>query len=231
MVSRFAPIRDTKYIFLIVLLFSLIKGDNIIELNLGNQEISNEYKDVNNVQYFKIIPESESILKNYVKVIIEDEGLHYKNHVLSYYQQDSTFKERKQLSQNINGITVMWLTKEQTKKEFYLSEECSILPCSFKMTIIPTDEAVLYLNEQYTYFVTKENKDMKFKIIRNIEKKDEVKEYLISVWAKGDKELSSKLEKAIIYQKHTKFNAYNIRASSLDTVEEFDFTVIFNSPY
>ena len=192
-------IRDTKYIFLMVLLFSLIKAE-LKELNLGNQEIINEYKDVNNALYFKIIPESESILKNYVKILIENDGLYYKNHVLSYYQQDSTFKERKQLSQNINGMTVMFLTKEQTKKEFYLSEECSMLPCSFKMTIIPTDEAVLNLNEQYTYFVTKENKEMNFKIIGNIEAKDEVKQYTISIWAKGDKKLSSTLKTEIIYQ-------------------------------
>jgi len=226
MVQRFAPIKETKFIFLILLLFSLITADNI-QLNLGDQKISNEYKDVNNVQYFKIIPELESILKNYVKVIIEEgnEGSNHKNHVLSYYQQDSTFKERKQLSQNINGITVMWLTKEQTKSEFYLSVECSTFPCSYKMNIIPIDEAVLYLNEQYTYYVTKENKDIKFKIIGNIEETDEVKQYTISIWAKGDKELSSKLEKANSYQKHSKYNAYYISTSSLANEQEFDFTV------
>ena len=41
MVQRIAPIRDTKYIFLMILLFSLIKAE-LKELNLGNQEIINE---------------------------------------------------------------------------------------------------------------------------------------------------------------------------------------------
>ena len=120
----------------------------------------------------------------------------------------------------------MFLTKEQTKKEFYLSEECSMYPCNFKMTIIPTDEAVLNLNEQYTYFVTKENKEMNFKIIGNIEAKDEVKQYTISIWAKGDKKLSSTLKTEIIYQKHSKFNAYYFKTNSLDKDLDFNFTVM-----
>ena len=223
MLLKLSILKNIKYYLLIILLFSLNKADNI-EIKLGNETISETYLNVNETKYFKIIPESESYQFNYIKIIIEEEreNLYYINHVVSYYQQDSTFNDRKQLSQNVTGTTVMWLTKEQIKNEFYLSVECAKKSCNYIFIIIPKDEPELYLNEQYTYYVTEENKDMKFKIIGNPELKEDV-DNIISIWAKGDKDLSTKLE-GVSYEKHSKYNAYIIKL--VENKEfEYEFTI------
>ena len=58
------------------------------------------------------------------------------NYIISYYANDSNFKERKQLSKSFQGKTVMWLNNEQIKNEFYISIECEIPPCDYSLSII-----------------------------------------------------------------------------------------------
>ena len=87
----------------------------------------------------------------------------------------------------------MWLSQEQIMKEFYITIECAKTPCSFVLTLEGKSSAELYLNEQYTYYVTKENKEMNFKLLKSSTINLRMNSYA-SVWARGNKEIKSRLE-------------------------------------
>ena len=100
-------------------------------------------KDYQNETKFHIISGEESKLPNYLKIQLdchqkEYEGYKnqiYNDYIISYYK-DSSFKERKQLSQSNSTQSVMWLNKEQIKGEFYLSVDCYLPNCEFTLKII-----------------------------------------------------------------------------------------------
>lgn len=180
-----------KIIFFLHILICIINSQTIKLVDGAYSEtitIENEYKFLVEVEKEKDLP--------YLKVKVEgiDKNSDV-NHVISYYQDDSNYKERKQLSQGFTKTTVMWLTKKQVEKDFYLSVECGIYPCSFKLDFAKYDNIELELDEQYTYYVTKENKDMTFLFLENdnleIENKEE---YIMSIWAKGAKSITTDLK-------------------------------------
>ena len=114
------------------------------------------------------------------------------NYIISYYQ-DEDLKERKQLAQSLRNITIMWLNSNQTKKDFYITVECSKKPCSYYLFLEKTNEADLNLNDQYSYYITKENNNMKFKLLK--EHNSEVGEgSYVSIWVKGNKKIQTNLE-------------------------------------
>ena len=93
----------------------------------------------------------------------------------------------------------MWLNKKQIEKEFYISVECFENPCNYSIDFIPKDFPKLKLDEQYTYYITEDNKEMKFIISGTPtyapEKKARPTENnVISIWAKGNKKINSTLE-------------------------------------
>jgi hypothetical protein len=71
--------------------------------------------------------ESDSYIPNYMKIEVKQNNITEKsdnsNLLLSYYQQDSDFKNRKQFSQNSYGNAFIWLNKDQIKNAFYFSIE------------------------------------------------------------------------------------------------------------
>ena len=67
------------------------------------------------------------------------------------------------------------------------------------------------LDEQYTYYVSEENKEMNCSIINDLISED-ITQNLITIWAKGNKNIITSLEHPdnLLIEKHQKYYAYNI---------------------
>ena len=90
--------------------------------------------------------------------------------------------------------------------------------------ILLKETAELSLNEQYTYYVSKENKQMNFSIVNDLTSED-ITQNLITLWAKGNKNINSLIDipNNSQMEKHKKFNVYIIYS------EEFNnFSIYFN---
>ena len=180
------------FLILNILVFLVKSADEIKNIKLKNENISLDglKKETN----FKVEIESPKSIKNYLKIIAE--GKNYKemtnhtNHIISFYQEDSKFKNRKQLSQSLTGRTVMWLTKDQLKQTFYFSVECHKNNCDYSVYISQEDEIKLNFGEQLTYYVAEENKIMNFTI--QYESKILTGD-IINIWARGYKNINTTL--------------------------------------
>ena len=182
-----------------------IKSDIQFEnLNISNKDTF--IGDFIGDKFYHIIPESKNYLKNYMKITVIEKTPSSSNHAISYYQSDSSFKNRKQLSENITDTVVMWLKKEQFQKDFYLSIEFEI-PSQYNITITFHKYIELNIIEQYHYYVNEENKEMNF--LFRIDLTLILVSGKIIVWAKGDKKINSTLE-GIDYIKHQNYNSYLI---------------------
>ena len=179
--------RKLDYIITLFFLFSFVKAE-FVEINLKNNDFSETYHNQNEVLQFRIL----GISSPYIKISVEGKDNKINNHIISYYQKED-LKERKQLSQSLKDKTIMWLTQEQIKNDFYITVECAKKPCSFDININKKDKAELYLNEQYTYYVAEENKEMDF-ILKDSQKEyDEERRYYVAIWVRGNYEIESKL--------------------------------------
>ena len=188
---------NKKLIILVFTLFSFINSE-IINIELKDEIYSKNLIINPNSEYCKFKVKGTNDY-NYLKIKVEGKDEQEINHVISYYQGDSTFNDRKQLSQSITDTTIMWLTKEQIKNDFYFGIECAKYPCNFKVDIITSSNAELEIDEQYTYYVTPENKIMNFIIKGNehIESLNNLNDYILTLWAIGSKEIKSNLEGGI----------------------------------
>ena len=180
-------IKILKYILFIFILFSSSKSE-FIDIDLEKDDFSEIYNMQNEVLYFKIKGNSSP----YIKIKVEGNDGKVNNHIISYYQEED-LKERKQLSQSIKDTTIMWLNKAQIIKDFYITIDCAKESCSFEVNIDKKEKAELYLNEQYTYYVTEENQIMDF--ILKFSEIDNNKGYsnYAAVWIKGNYKIDSKL--------------------------------------
>ena len=176
-----------KYILFLLLSFSFVKTEGEIELingfysNLINSEkefLSFKVKSINNYSYLKIKAEGTGKTEK-------------TNHIISYYQNQK-FNERKQLSQSITDTSIMWLTNKQIEKDFDITIECAKFPCQYNLSLTGKDTAVLDLNEQYTYYVSDNNKEMNFRISFK-EEIDDLDNYSIRIWIKGNFEINAEL--------------------------------------
>ena len=199
------PIKNHfEYLIFFIIIVSLEKA----KLEIENIILEDNQLIKNNIienKYFYLKHKFQNTLPNYIKIILIPENLidfeyiNYMNYLISYYQNDSSFTNRKLLSYSSFNNSIMWLTKEQIKNGFYLSFECSEIPCNYSFIISPKNYIELYFGEQYTYFVTKENKKMIF-IFKG--KKDQLNNNdTISIWGKGNKDLSFKF-KDLNYEKY-----------------------------
>jgi len=210
------------------------------EFKIGGIIFKNEeirFDNLTENKYYHIIPEYSTNLSNYTKLIVRDNNatseshLNYINYIISYYQNDESFSNRKQLSYGSLNTTTMWLKKEQIKNGFYLSIESAYNNCNFSLEIYPKNKAELLRGEQYSYYVTEENKEMVFYINNNnFLEKDSNFEY-ITFWVKGidnnDINITLKGNYSNFendYQKHSKYNAYIIKAQKLKYFE-FEITI------
>ena len=207
------------YIFFLSL-NSVISIENIETIILNNETIS--LNSLTIPSYFKIITQSESNLPNYIKLLVNQNNLteNFTTFLISYYQKPD-FKERKQFSQSSLGTAFIWLNSEQIKNEFYISIESTQKIYNNNLYIYLKEKVEISLNEQYTYYVSEENKKMSFTIINDIS--DYFGQNILSIWAKGNQNINSILENAN-YIKHSKYNAYLIYQEEFEQVN-YNFTV------
>ena len=175
-----------KYILSLLIIFSFVKSQE--EIALENGSYSDLITSEDELLSFKV-----KKIKDfpYLKIKVKGNGETEKtNHIISYYQ-DKNLNERKQLSQSITDTSIMWLTEEQIQNDFYLTIECAKYPCEYKLSLTGEDMAELGVNEQYTYYVSEDNKEMNFKINSDIDDtdldSDEV--YFIKIWTRGNYEI------------------------------------------
>ena len=203
------------FCLILSILIYINSQDNIINLTIKNDNFTSNYNKGNKNYYITFDPELN--IQNYIKieVKINNQFLNV-NPVISYYKKDKTLKDRQQLSKALARTAIMWLNKEQIKDGFYLTIE-SLDTASYSINIIQNDFIELTYGEQYTYYVTEDNKQMKFAVKGKPPSQSETgSEYnnTITIWAKGKKQLSSKLE-GTNYEKLSKYNAYIIKLEEI----------------
>ena len=123
---------------------TLNPGLNTRYIQLTSEILKLKIKEIKNYSYLRIIAEGNGQTKE-------------TNHIISYYKE-KYLKERKQLSQSLNDKTIMWLNKEQITENFYITIECAKKPCSFTLLLEGKNSVELFLNEQYTFYVSEEKK-------------------------------------------------------------------------
>ena len=114
-------------------IFTLVKLEIITDSITLNNE--NESFNLNENKYYRVITNSISEDKNYMKILIEAENSN-NEFALSYYQEDSTFKNRKQLSQSISGKSFIYIKKELLNKDFYISIIFEESPSKYTLNFI-----------------------------------------------------------------------------------------------
>ena len=175
-----------------------------------------------NISYFHFIP--KPTMNKFIKIVVEEvvkKEDDYINHIISYYK-DSKFNEREQLAQSVSDTTFMWLNQKQTEKDFYLSVECAKTPCNSSIHIIPEDSyPKLYLGQQYTYYVTEDNKDLTFLIDIDLQNKIiNAVNNTFFIYARGSKYLNTKLnESEPNYQKEV----YHVFLRKIEEVKKYRF--------
>lgn len=198
-------LKNLVFIYLLTLSFSQIQFE---EINLNRENFSEYYDCVSGIAQYKIINELDYY---YLKITVEGKTKEENtNHIISFYQKDSELKERKQLSQSVTGSSLMWLSKLQIKNYFYITIECAKFPCDFQLELNSTDKADLPLGEQYTYYVTDENKQMNFSIVTSplMNTLRQFQVHKISVWAKGQKNTIAILEGGNYDKPSSKYSFY-----------------------
>ena len=189
-------LKDIKFVFIILSsLFLLIKSEpesELINIVLNESNFTDNY-NIKSCLKFNVTFGKDY---DYSNLKINVEGKNEINRILSYYQQDSNFNDRKQLSQSSTDPTIMWLNKEQIKNNFYFSIECIKYPCDFQIDLIGSNSSKLEIDTQYTYFVSEENKKMVFTIDTNkyIELFNNSDDYIVTIWAKGGQDIRSTLK-------------------------------------
>ena len=212
-------------LFLPSTIFEKIESSIITE----NISFSNENITIHNLSkpkyYFHISIDHQLILPNYIKILVEQDepGIFSNKYILSYYHQDSTFTKRILLS-NALKTSYIWLNKEEIKNGFYLSVEAKYKDCKYKISIIPNNFIELnFASPTYSYFVTKENKNNKFKI--NLQNDIQIRSNdKIVIWVYGGKKVNVNLN-ILDYQKHSIYNAFIIKIKENQESQEYNFTV------
>ena len=181
-----------KYILILIILLSTVNSEEII-IDMGEGSYSDSFHNTEPI--FKIINGNTF---NCIKIEVQgiDNNKNTK-HIISIYK-NKDLKERNQLSQSLTGKSFMWLNKRQLKEDLYLKIECAQNPCDYQLNLESSDVPTLYLNEQYTYYVTEENIKMEFLLVGNQTELnlETDKNYFVNLWVKGNKEISSELEGA-----------------------------------
>ena len=220
--------KKIKILLYLIILFVSIKCKIEYETKIINNEILTIDNLTESQYYYHILFESQSNIPNYLKIISKEKNENSDNYeyALSYYGQDSTFTNRIQLSK-LSNSPIIWLNKEQIENGFYFSIECYTNKCNgYYINIYPKNVPELILGQQYSYYVTNENKNMTFSFIResqlNQTDLNNNKNNTVIVWARGNKKIVSQLE-GTKYEKHSIYNAYIIKS---EDINEYNFSII-----
>ena len=152
-----------KFSFIIYILLFLAKSEIIVENNTFSNENITMINDINETnKYYLFMPDKNQILPNYIKITVEDrdKDISFNDYIILYYKNDSTFTERKQLSQTSSTVATMWLTKDEICNDFYISVECTknINDLNYFIKVIPSEKIEIKIGEIYTYYVSEEKK-------------------------------------------------------------------------
>ena len=221
------------FLFILLLLLVFIKAEiKIEEISFDNEET--KFDNLGENKYYHIKAKSPSDIANYLKIMVKDNKgnknsyLNFVNFVISFYQGDNTFSDRKQLSYGSLNSTTMWLTKEQVKGGFYLSIETAYSSgsCDYSLIIYQKNVAELLPGEQYSYYVTEENKKMIFSVKK--ENFEAEAESYITFWALGNNNIESSIKGnysnyANDIKKHPNYNAYIIKVENKNY--EYNITI------
>ena len=181
-----------------------------LNVTINSSYIKKEFHQIEKINYFLFTLASEFCATKYTKIQLDNKN--DTNYVISYYHNDSTFSERKQLSYGTNKDELLiWLKKAQIIDSFYLSIECEQIPCDYTLEILSTNSSELNINDNYIYYVTKENIKMSFDFqINSITNKGKGNNTIL-IWVKGNNNIESKLNTSFYYEKHSKYNYYLIK--------------------
>ena len=211
---------NIKLIF-IISIFQLINS-NPVDIEIKEGSYNNTYTIQSEMQ-FKV---KGIINHNYLKILVSsNQNTENINHIISFYQQDQSFSERKQLSQSLSSSTIMWLTKDQIKADFYFSVQCPKYPCSYDLSLRASNTAEIIIGDQYTYYITEENKIMNFTIKTNeyIQSLDNESDYIVSIWVRGSKDIISSLN--IEDSESLHLNYYRVNLSQILNSSECNLVV------
>ena len=210
--------KNIKFLLLIPSLFLLIKSEpEIINIKLNENNFTYNYNIESELKFHVNIENDYNY--NYLKIKVEGKSLNSEiTHIISFYQQDSNFNERKQLSQSFTNTTIMWVTKEQIKNNFYFSIDSTKYPCNIQLDLIGANNSELIIDDQYTYYVTEENKNMNFTIDANkyLESLNNNNDYILTIWAKGGKEINSVLYGDEILEINSNHVYYRVNLTNLN---------------
>ena len=223
----------TYFLFISLLLLTFIKAEfQIEEISFENEgtKLDNLFEN----KYYHIKPKSPSNISKYLKIMVKDNKgnnnsyLNFVNYAISFYQEDSTFSDRKQLSYGSLDTITMWLTKEQVKNGFYLSIETTYSSCDYSLIICQKNVAEILPGEQYSYYVTEENKEMIFSIKK--EKFETEAEKYITFWTLGNDSIETSIKGnypsyANDIKKHPNYNAYIIEVENQNQNYEYSITM------
>ena len=186
----FHSLKTIQILFVLNTIFSFTKSVNYKSISLTKDFYYKQYYSESNFYVYV----SEDYYTNYIKIKVESNN----EVAISFYQKDSDFKERKQLSYNFSNSTFMWLNKTQFNKYFYFSINCKPSSyCNYDIYIYKKRYAELNIGDIYTYYVTEENKNMTFLINTDFLKYNDsiYDKSKISIWARGsNNNINSKLE-------------------------------------
>lgn len=112
---------DIKFLFLLLItLFFVQPISGPIDISLFF-DYQGDYNDQNDTTAFHARPTDTA---RYVKIIVKGQNLNPDtNHIISFYGKDTTFTDRKQLSQSTTGRTIMLLYNPQFVWDFYFTVE------------------------------------------------------------------------------------------------------------
>ena len=215
--------KSTKPILLLLfILIQKIKSDNKEEIIFDGKNIERELNSISDIYYFHVNIKNGYEPK-YLRIFIQGkESNEIINHIISFYQQDSLYKKRTQLSQSLNSETELFLNKDQIKSEFFFTVECDNYPCSYKYIIYEEEKIEINLENRYsyTYYVTEETKEMQFVIHGKPELPSDAilkGNNVLTVWAKGNKKIIS----ILVDKKESDY--YNVHFFKLEKLDEFNY--------
>lgn len=226
MIYIFNSKKVSMSILLLVLLFVDIKPA-IVDLNINEQENKKEYSD--NIE-LKIISNFQNP-SNYLKIemITESKDTQF---IFSFYKE-SSLNNRTQLAQSISGKAFLYLSKEEFTTEFYIKTEFDGSPSKYSLVFTQKESLELSIGEQYTYYITKENKNMNFKLVGTPSityDRSSLTSYntsRLSIWAKGSLDLSTTLSSnEKVHTKKTKnLYSYIVELSNDTNPINYDFNI------
>ena len=105
-------------------------------------------------------------------------------------EKDCNYTNNRNFIQNFSYKKKIWFNKISNNLTYCIRVECIISPCNYNLVIQSKDELVMNPNEIYSYYVSSETVNMNF-FINKIEDKKTIKKPMLSIWAKGNKNITS----------------------------------------